>query len=216
MARLATAAAGLAWAAILLMCAALVAGQGADVESSFPKGSLPPPVRIYCRQDPALNVAVRGGNKWHMLPTSPSAAAGPGPMPFSLMNARTGQVITIPSGSKQVGLSSRSDAARAGGLQELWMAEKPTRADGFYRLFVNKDKRFTLNGLQRQGRVHDGSLVRISLHRQLQGTPYGRSLHTRSASPDGWPWIHACSRMRRPPFFAYEFAEECISHYSLI
>lgn len=171
MARLATAAAGLAWAAILLMCAALVAGQGADVESSFPKGSLPPPVRIYCKQNSALNVAVRGGNvvlatavcsdmsqKWHMLPTSPSAAAGPGPMPFSLMNAQTGQVITIPSGNGQVGLSSRFGAAGAG-LQELWTAEKPTGTDGFYPLFVNKDKRFTLNG---QPWVHDGSLVRIS------------------------------------------------------
>jgi hypothetical protein len=27
----------------------------------FPQGSLPPPVRIYCRQDAALNVAVRDG-----------------------------------------------------------------------------------------------------------------------------------------------------------
>jgi hypothetical protein len=63
MARL-TAAAGLAWAT-LLVCVALGAGQAqpqANLAAWFPSGSLPPPVRIYSRQNDALNVAVRRGN----------------------------------------------------------------------------------------------------------------------------------------------------------
>ena len=64
MPRLTTAAAGLSWA-ILLVCVTLVVGQAqpqANLAAWFPSGSLPPPVRIYSRQNDALNVAIRDGN----------------------------------------------------------------------------------------------------------------------------------------------------------
>lgn len=57
----------------------------------------------------------------------------------------------------QVGLSTPFDTAKA--REELWTPEKPTRADGFYQLFVTKDSRFTLNGLL--GGVRDGTEVGI-------------------------------------------------------
>lgn len=60
MARL-TVAAGLAWVT-LLMCVALGAAQRGDLLATlFPTGSLPPPVRIYCKMNPGLNMAVRNG-----------------------------------------------------------------------------------------------------------------------------------------------------------
>ncbi|PVH37010.1 hypothetical protein PAHAL_6G218700 [Panicum hallii] len=169
MARL-TAAAGLAWAT-LLVCVALGAGQAqpqANLAAWFPSGSLPPPVRIYSRQNDALNVAVRRGNvvfaradcsddsqKWYPLYTSGSFS---GRQPFSLVNAKTFQVMTIPSGSGQkVGLSGPTDATRAA-REELWTPEKPTRADGFFQLFVTNNPALTLNGLRG---VRSGSEVGI-------------------------------------------------------
>ncbi|KAG2579098.1 hypothetical protein PVAP13_6NG236103 [Panicum virgatum] len=199
MPRLTTAAAGLSWA-ILLVCVTLVVGQAqpqANLAAWFPSGSLPPPVRIYSRQNDALNVAVRDGNvvfaraacsddsqyfvgtergcrergrmqangvaalgtgwkKWYPLYTSGSFS---GRQPFALLNAKTFQVMTIPSGRGQrVGLSDPTDAARAA-REELWTPEKPTRADGFFQLFVTKNPALTLNGFRG---VHSGSAVGVS------------------------------------------------------
>ncbi|KAM3192994.1 hypothetical protein ACQJBY_069893 [Aegilops geniculata] len=123
-------AAGLVWAT-LLMCVALGAGQLQDTSirdtclaKLFPKGSLPSPVRIYCRKDAALNVAIVGGNvvlanakcndllqKWFVVYTDSSLFNGKLELkPFSLVNAQTFEVITvtIPSvgSSQKVGLYS--------------------------------------------------------------------------------------------------------------
>lgn len=187
---MAAAAAGLVWAT-LLMCVALGAGQLLQpttiiqrqlLTALFPKGSLPPPVRIYCRQDAALNVAVRGGNvvlanadcsdmsqKWLPVYIDTSLFNGQIELkPFFLMNAQTFQVITIPSWSgngQKVGLSSpptnplEVPTWLQAASKELWTPERPTRDDGFYQLFVTKNTAFTLNGLW--GNVHDGTEVGI-------------------------------------------------------
>jgi len=94
--------------------------------------------------------------KWYPLYTSGSFS---GRQPFALLNAKTFQVMTIPSGRGQrVGLSDPTDAARAA-REELWTPEKPTRADGFFQLFVTKNPALTLNGFRG---VHSGSAVGVS------------------------------------------------------
>ena len=57
-----------------------------------------------------------------------------------------------------MGLSDPTDAARAA-REELWTPEKPTRADGFFQLFVTKNPALTLNGFRG---VHSGSAVGVS------------------------------------------------------
>ncbi|KAM3192993.1 hypothetical protein ACQJBY_069892 [Aegilops geniculata] len=156
------AAAGLVWAT-LLMCVALGAAQTELTSfqrlllaNFFPQGSLPSPVRIYCREDAALNVAIVGGKvvlanakcsdwsqKWFVVYTDSTLFNGKFELkPFSLVNAVTLQVITVtipPSGSSQkVELysppSSPWDLERIHNWpqkvrDELWTPEQPTSMD---------------------------------------------------------------------------------------
>ncbi|KAE8806778.1 hypothetical protein D1007_16863 [Hordeum vulgare] len=172
------AAAGLVWVT-LLMCVALGAGQldrasiqEALVAAFFPEGSLPPPVRIYCREDAALNVGIDGNNnvvlvnadcsdlsqKWFPVYIRSSLDNGEiERKPFFLMNAQTSQVITIPTWSRstgqKVGLSSPPtnlllvNTWLQEASKQLWTPEKPTRTDGFYKLIVTNDEDASLNGL---------------------------------------------------------------------
>ncbi|KAM3213290.1 hypothetical protein ACQJBY_065971 [Aegilops geniculata] len=169
------AAAGLVWAT-LLMCVALGAGQvelpPTIASLLFPAGSQPEPVRLYCREDAALNVAVREWDnkvvlaigdckdplqKWIPL-YKPFSLNDPAQLkPFSLMNFKTGQVITIPfSSGEKVGLmpGPPSDPSLApewvdAVLQNLWTPDQPRLEDDrFYQLFVTpKDRDLTLNAL---------------------------------------------------------------------
>uniref|UniRef100_A0A453SPJ1 Ricin B lectin domain-containing protein n=4 Tax=Aegilops tauschii subsp. strangulata TaxID=200361 RepID=A0A453SPJ1_AEGTS len=151
------AAAGLVWAT-LLMCVALGAAQTELTSfqrlllaNFFPQGSVPSPVRIYCRQDAALNVAIVGGKvvlanakcsdwsqKWYVVYTDSTLFNGKFELkPFSLVNAQTLQVITvtIPSGSSQkVELYSppsspwelqRLQNWLQNAREELWTPEQP-------------------------------------------------------------------------------------------
>ena len=173
MARL-TAAAGLALA-ILLMCVALGAAQsrGDQLAALFPKGSVPPPVKIYCKQNPGLNIAVRDGKvvlaphdcndpsqKW-ILTQSPASSSRP--LPFSLLNAEAFQVIMIPSRSgDKLTLSSPTNSGTAI-LQQLWRPGKKSTTNEYYQLFVDKRTTLSLNAL---GGARDGAELGVSTAQQ--------------------------------------------------
>ncbi|KAF8779101.1 hypothetical protein HU200_003070 [Digitaria exilis] len=134
---------------ILLMCVALgpeqSQGQAPDIANLFPGGSLPPPVKIYSKLRPSLNIA-----KWYPLQGSSLSST---PLPFSLMNAKAFQVITIPTGrkTKQLGLSSTTDSPNAA-REELWQPEaSPSDKDGYYKLFVFKNTSMSLSVLTARG-----------------------------------------------------------------
>ncbi|KAL6877194.1 hypothetical protein ACP4OV_012865 [Aristida adscensionis] len=165
--------AGLIWTA-MLMFTVLAAGQELTmaqmVMTWFPKGSRAPPVRIFCKQNTALSVAIR--NNAVVLATTDSSdtsqlwypVIGPlkrvesaGLKNFSLVNAQTYQVMLIPTGSsQQVTLTDKFDNSRI--LDQLWTPGTPIK-DGFYEIKVANNPSMTLNGLY--GSVNDGTPVGI-------------------------------------------------------
>ncbi|KAL6883728.1 hypothetical protein ACP4OV_011142 [Aristida adscensionis] len=179
MARLTAAAAGLVCAALLrlvvLGSAGAAAGGGGVLPdellpyaSFFPDG-LPPPVRIYCRQNIEknyLNVAIRDNkvvlvkaNQWDKTQLWIPLPFFGAVKPFSLMNAKTYQVIVIPKGGSKLQLSERFDLVSA--TKELWLPAAP-RSDhpedlGFYQVKVYADQGKALNGLW--GNAHEGTEV---------------------------------------------------------
>ncbi|TVU24929.1 hypothetical protein EJB05_27396, partial [Eragrostis curvula] len=189
MARHAAAAGLLVWA-VLLMVVVLGAGSYSPTHERrlqnlfsalFPKGPLPLPVRIYCKQNTTLNAAIRDNTvvltkanssdptqMWFQLYSSSSFVQPIGLRPFSLVNAATSQVVVIPPFSgefpsclaepnnNQLQLTENFDLNKA--REELWTRGAP-RADGFYQVIVTKDPSMTLNGLL--GNVRDGTVIGI-------------------------------------------------------
>ncbi|KAL6877193.1 hypothetical protein ACP4OV_012864 [Aristida adscensionis] len=159
---------------VVLMSILLVTGQALTLEQMamtwYPEGSRPQPVRIYCKQNTALNVGTRDNavvlvtandldtsQIWYPVipPLLPVESAGL--KNFSLVNAQTYQVMVIPSGStQQVTLTNDFDTVKI--LDQLWTPGTPIR-DGFYEIKVANNPSMTLNGLY--GSVHDGTPVGI-------------------------------------------------------
>ncbi|KAL6877195.1 hypothetical protein ACP4OV_012866 [Aristida adscensionis] len=165
--------ADLVWAAILMLIMP-AAGESLTMAQMamtwFPRRSQPGLVRIYCKQNTALNVAIRDNSVvlatanssdtsqlWYPVIGPLLPVESPGLKNFSLVNVQTYQTMVIPTGSgQQVTLTDKFENSKI--INQLW-TPGTQRDDGFYEIKVAGDPSMTLNGLY--GSVHDGTPVGI-------------------------------------------------------
>uniref|UniRef100_A0A0E0ILX7 Uncharacterized protein n=1 Tax=Oryza nivara TaxID=4536 RepID=A0A0E0ILX7_ORYNI len=137
------------------------------------------PIRIYCKGDTTLNVAVRG-NELRLVRDDPNDESqvcdGVGKLTddeerpaFALVNRTTGHAL-VNGGDLELGLAPYSGHV-AVELSVLWSLGHP-RADGFMEIRTLRDVRYTLDGVHgfvdggyRLNGIHgipeDGTLVAI-------------------------------------------------------